>query len=69
MNKKLGLLCLNNAPLLLFAAVFLVLGLASDRFLDWQNLVNIGVQSSSTAIVAIGMTFILLTAGVDLSVW
>ena len=68
MNKKLGLLCLTHAPLLLFAGVFLTLGLASDRFLEWQNLVNIGVQSSSTAIVAIGMTFVLLTAGVDLSV-
>ncbi len=40
----------------------------SDRFLEWQNLLNIGVQSSSVAIVATGMTFVLLTAGVDLSV-
>ncbi len=68
MNRRLGLFILNNAPLVLFAIVFLVLGFASDRFLEWQNLVNIGVQSSSIAIVAIGMTFVLLIAGVDLSV-
>ena len=68
MVKKLTFLLLNQAPLVLFAVVFLILGLASDRFLDWQNLLNIGVQSSSIAIVAIGMTFVLLTAGVDLSV-
>lgn len=68
MNKKLGLVLLNNAPLILFAVVFLALGLSSDRFLEGQNLLNIGIQSSSTAIVAVGMTLVLLTAGVDLSV-
>ena len=62
------LLALNSAPLLLFAGVFLVFGSLAPRFLQTQNLVNILVQSSSTAIVAIGMTFVLLTAGVDLSV-
>ena len=37
-------------------------------FLDPANLVNIVVQSASVGIVATGMTFVLLTAGVDLSV-
>ena len=59
---------LNGIPLLLFALVFAVFGLLSGKFLEAQNLLNIGVQASSTAIVAIGMTFVLLTAGVDLSV-
>ncbi len=59
---------LNSAPLLLFVAVFLVFGLLSNRFLEPRNLLNILIQCSSTAIVAIGMTFVLLTAGVDLSV-
>ncbi len=59
---------LNGAPLLLLLSVGLVFGVLSPRFLDPQNLGNIVVQSSSTAIVAIGMTFVLLTAGVDLSV-
>ena len=62
------LLALKSAPLLLLAGVFLVFGSLSPRFFQTQNLVNILVQSSSTAIVAIGMTFVLLTAGVDLSV-
>lgn len=68
MTRKSILLLLNSAPLVLFAAVFLVLGSLSPRFLETQNLINILVQSSGTAIVAIGMTFVLLTAGVDLSV-
>jgi ribose transport system permease protein len=59
---------LNHAPLLLFALVVAVFGLLSGRFLEPQNLLNILVQSSATAIVATGMTMVLLTAGVDLSV-
>ena len=40
----------------------------SPRFLDPANLVNILVQCASVGIVATGMTFVLLTAGIDLSV-
>jgi len=56
------------APLLLFAALLAFFGFSSDKFLEPRNLVNIVVQASSTGIVAVGMTFVLLTAGVDLSV-
>lgn len=66
--SRLLLLALNNAPVVLFAVVLAVFGLLSPQFFTGQNLTNIGVQGSSTAIVAIGMTFVLLTGGVDLSV-
>jgi ribose transport system permease protein len=59
---------LDFAPLLLFAAVLAFFGVQSGKFLEPRNLVNIIVQASSTGIVAVGMTFVLLTAGVDLSV-
>ncbi len=68
MNRKPLLLLLNNAPIGLFLLVFAVFGSLSAKFLDPQNLLNILLQSSATSIVAIGMTFVLLTAGVDLSV-
>jgi ribose transport system permease protein len=55
-------------PLLLLVAVFAVFSSMSDRFLDVRNVANILVQASSLAIVAAGMTFVLLTAGIDLSV-
>jgi ribose transport system permease protein len=42
--------------------------LLSPRFLEIPNLVNIVVQSASLGILATGMTFVLLTAGIDLSV-
>lgn len=59
---------LNVAPLVLFGGVFVVFGSLSPKFLELQNLCNILLQSSSMAIVATGMTFVLLAAGVDLSV-
>jgi ribose transport system permease protein len=62
------LLALNHATLILFAVVLGVFSLLSPKFFTGDNLVNLLVQSSSTAVVGIGMTFVLLTAGVDLSV-
>ncbi|MEQ1825744.1 MAG: ABC transporter permease [Pirellula sp.] len=66
--KGIAVLLLNQVPIILFLAVFVTLGCMSDRFLELQNLTNILIQSSSLAVAAIGMTFVLLTAGVDLSV-
>jgi len=40
----------------------------SPYFLTAENLVNITLQVSITAIIAAGMTFVILTAGIDLSV-
>lgn len=66
--KRIGQCILQFAPLLLFLGLIVFFGVQSDRFLEPRNLVNIVVQASSTGIVAVGMTFVLLTAGVDLSV-
>jgi len=68
MRTKVVLLALNNAPVVLFAAVLATFGILSPQFFTGQNLLNVSVQASSNAVVAIGMTFVLLTAGVDLSV-
>jgi len=62
----LGLL--ENAPLIVFAGVIATFTAQSSRFLTLANMVNILIQSSSVVIVAIGMTFVLVTGGIDLSV-
>lgn len=46
----------------------LVLTLMSDRFLTVSNLTNVLRQSTINGIIAIGMTLVILTAGIDLSV-
>jgi ribose transport system permease protein len=48
--------------------VFVGLSIASPVFLSADNLFNIGVQTAVTAILAIGMTIVIVTAGIDLSV-
>lgn len=67
-GHRLKLLALQNAPLLLFLVLIAVFGSMSDRFLTPGNFVNIATQAAHIAIIAIGMTFVLLIAGIDLSV-
>ena len=45
-----------------------VLALATDSFFTVDNLSNVLRQNAFTAIIAAGMTFVILTAGIDLSV-
>lgn len=45
-----------------------VLSFVSDRFLDWENFRNVGRQISINAIIATGMTFVIIIGGIDLSV-
>ena len=51
-----------------FLILCLVLSLLSDRFLTVGNLTNVLRQSTINLIIAIGMTYVILTAGIDLSV-
>ena len=48
--------------------VFVFLSIASPAFLSADNLFNIGSQTAVTAVIAIGMTLVIITAGIDLSV-
>jgi ribose/xylose/arabinose/galactoside ABC-type transport system permease subunit len=58
---------LRNAPAILFVAVFLIFSLLAPRFLSVRAFENILRQASYIGIVAIGMTFVLLTGGIDIS--
>lgn len=54
--------------LFIFVALFVVAAVTAPQFLSSQNLANLLQQSSLTGIVAIGMTVVILTSGIDLSV-
>jgi ribose transport system permease protein len=66
--ERVQLFLLNNVPLILLIVLFILFSLISSRFFLYQNLENIVKQASYIGIVAVGMTFVLLTAGIDLSV-
>ncbi len=46
----------------------LLFALLSPYFFTADNILNISLQTSIIAIIAVGMTFVILTAGIDLSV-
>lgn len=48
--------------------VTLVFTILSPYFLTVSNLLNIAEQTSINAIIAVGMTFVIIAAGIDLSV-
>ena len=58
----------GQVPLITLLALCLVTALLTDRFLSPLNLTNILVQSSIMAVIAIGMTFVIIGGGFDLSV-
>lgn len=55
-------------PLLGFIMIFIALSILSRSFLTVPNLLNVALQTSVNALLAIGSTYVILTAGIDLSV-
>ena len=58
----------NYAIFVALAVECLVLATATDSFLTTANITNVLRQNAFTAILAAGMTFVILIAGIDLSV-
>jgi inositol transport system permease protein len=56
------------APLIFLVILMAVFAAAEPRFLSSVNLFNVMRQVSIVGLLAIGMTFVILTAGIDLSV-
>jgi ribose transport system permease protein len=58
----------NNGPLVGLVLLCLVLWILTPKFLVVDNLVNVAVQAAAIAILAFGQTFVIVAAGIDLSV-
>ncbi len=58
----------NNGALVGLVGICIALFIATPRFLTSGNLLNVGIQAAVIAILAFGMTFVIVTAGIDLSV-
>lgn len=56
------------AALLALLVLSVASALLSPYFLQWQNLLNIVRQVSYTGLIALGMTFVIVSGGIDLSV-
>ncbi|WP_428954560.1 ABC transporter permease/substrate-binding protein [Streptomyces sp. cg35] len=61
-------LLLDNGALTALVVLVIAMSLLSGDFLTTTNLLNVGVQAAVTAILAFGVTFVIVSAGIDLSV-
>ncbi|MGG4264692.1 ABC transporter permease [Peribacillus simplex] len=55
-------------PLLALVLLFIVITVLNPSFMEPNNILNLLRQTSINALIAFGMTFIILTGGIDLSV-
>lgn len=55
-------------PLVALILLAVVLSIATEKFLTYDNLMNVLRQTSVNALVSSGMLLVLITAGIDLSV-
>ncbi|GAA4678804.1 hypothetical protein GCM10023347_36620 [Streptomyces chumphonensis] len=58
----------DNGALTALIGLVAVMALMSPDFLNTGNLLNVGGQAAVTAILAFGVTFVIVSAGIDLSV-
>ncbi|WP_265521478.1 ABC transporter permease [Oerskovia flava] len=63
-----GAFLANNGALVGLVLLCLALFIATPNFLTGPNLLNIGIQASTIAVLAFGMTFVIVAGGIDLSV-
>ncbi|MFQ3559982.1 substrate-binding domain-containing protein [Streptomyces gramineus] len=61
-------LLLDNGALTALIVLVIAMSALSGDFLTTDNLLNVGVQAAVTAILAFGVTFVIVAAGIDLSV-
>lgn len=73
-DSKLGKISRFNwiwseySVIIAFVIIYIVSALMNDRFLLLQNQLNILMQVSTIGIIALGMTLVILSGGIDLSV-
>ena len=67
-GARVARLLQRQGALIILAAVCVVAGIAFDNFATLGNFRSVAVQASFLAVVALGMTFVIMTAGIDLSV-
>lgn len=67
-GRKVGSWSLNHGALVGLIILCIALFIATPVFLTVPNIINIGIQAAVVAIMAFGMTFVIVTSGIDLSV-
>ncbi len=67
-NRRAADLALRFKSLLILLCLCLIVSILNPRFLTMTNIMNVARQTSINAVIAMGMMFVILTGGIDLSV-
>jgi len=67
-KSRLSWLWSEYSVIFAFLIIFIAASIANPRFLDINNQLNILMQVSIIGIIALGMTVVMLSGGIDLSV-
>lgn len=67
-KSRLSWLWSEYSVIIAFLVIFIAAAILNPRFLDMNNQLNILMQVSIIGIVALGMTVVMLSGGIDLSV-
>ncbi|WYQ41848.1 ribose ABC transporter permease [Bacillus sp. FSL W7-1321] len=67
-NKRVKALTATLGPFIGLFLIILIISILNPGFLSASNLLNVLRQVSINALIAFGMTFVILTGGIDLSV-
>jgi len=65
---RIGELFRRGSVFFILLVIVALLAVLSDRFLTLNNLLTVSLQTTFIALAAIGMTFTIITGGIDLSV-
>jgi len=68
MNSKVKILFKNYALYIILVFLIIISAILSPLFLSYKNIINLLVQGSFSGLLAVGMTFVILIGGIDLSV-
>lgn len=66
--KNVARAALRNGAYILLILICLVLAILDPNFLTPANLINVALQSAIMGVLALGMTFVICTGNIDISV-
>jgi len=67
-RRRLAVLAVHYGLFIALGFWVVALSLASENFLTWLNFLNVARQAAPIVIISVGMTLVIATAGIDLSV-
>jgi ribose/xylose/arabinose/galactoside ABC-type transport system permease subunit len=67
-RRRLALFAVRYSLFLALGLWIIFMTIMSEHFLSWLNFLNVARQAAPVVVVAVGMTFVMATAGIDLSV-